>query len=154
MEGWIETITRFLIDWGYWGMLLAAFLAGSVLPLGSEVIYVVLLKTGLDPWLLTIMATAGNTLGGMTCYGMGRLGKREWLHRWVGIDEQKLARAARFLEGRGAWTGFFAFLPYVGEAISVMLGLMRSNPFITTLSMALGKLLRYLLLYLVFRGIL
>lgn len=153
MEGWIEAITQFFAAWGYWGMLLAALAAGSILPIGSEVVFVLLLKSGLDPWLLTAAATAGNTLGGMSCYGMGMLGKREWIRRWAGVSDAKLDRASRFLQGRGAWMGFFAFLPYVGEAIAVVLGLMRSNWVVTTLSMAVGKFIRYLLLYLAFRGV-
>lgn len=153
MEGWIEAITQFFAAWGYWGMLLAALAAGSILPIGSEVVFVLLLKSGLDPWLLTAAATAGNTLGGMSCYGMGMLGKREWIHRWAGVSDAKLDRASRFLQGRGAWMGFFAFLPYVGEAIAVVLGLMRSNWVVTAFSMAVGKFVRYLLLYLAFRGV-
>lgn len=153
MEGWIEAITQFFAAWGYWGMLLAALAAGSILPIGSEVVFVLLLKSGLDPWLLTAAATAGNTLGGMSCYGMGMLGKRKWIHRWAGVSDAKLDRASRFLQGRGAWMGFFAFLPYVGEAIAVVLGLMRSNWIITAFSMAVGKFVRYLLLYLAFRGV-
>lgn len=153
MEGWIEAITQFFAAWGYWGMLLAALAAGSILPIGSEVVFVLLLKSGLDPWLLTAAATAGNTLGGMSCYGMGMLGKREWIHRWAGVSDAKLDRASRFLQGRGAWMGFFAFLPYVGEAIAVVLGLMRSNWVVTVFSMAVGKFVRYFLLYLAFRGV-
>lgn len=153
MENWIEAITQFFAAWGYWGMLLAALAAGSILPIGSEVVFVLLLKSGLDPWLLTAAATAGNTLGGMSCYGMGMLGKREWIHRWAGVSDAKLDRASRFLQGRGAWMGFFAFLPYVGEAIAVVLGLMRSNWVVTVFSMAIGKFVRYLLLYLAFRGV-
>lgn len=153
MEGWIEAITQFFAAWGYWGMLLAALAAGSILPIGSEVVFVLLLKSELDPWLLTAAATAGNTLGGMSCYGMGMLGKREWIHRWAGVSDAKLDRASRFLQGRGAWMGFFAFLPYVGEAIAVVLGLMRSNWVVTAFSMAVGKFVRYFLLYLAFRGV-
>lgn len=153
MENWIEAITQFFAAWGYWGMLLAALAAGSILPIGSEVVFVLLLKSGLDPWLLTAAATAGNTLGGMSCYGMGMLGKREWIHRWAGVSDAKLDRASRFLQGRGAWMGFFAFLPYVGEAIAVVLGLMRSNWVVTAFSMAVGKFVRYFLLYLAFRGV-
>ncbi|MBE6196916.1 MAG: DedA family protein [Rikenellaceae bacterium] len=149
----MEALTDFFMQWGYWGMLLAAFLAGSVVPIGSEVVYVLLLKAGLDPLLTTLAATAGNTLGGMTCYWIGMLGKREWIHRWLGVSEEKLDKATRFLQGRGAWMGFFAFLPYLGEAIAVALGFMRSNQPVTALSMALGKAARYSALLLAFKGV-
>lgn len=45
----METITEFLIDWGYWGLFLSALIAGSVLPFSSEAVMVVLAGMGLDP---------------------------------------------------------------------------------------------------------
>ena len=48
--------------------------------------------------------------------------------------------------GRGAWMGFFAFLPLLGSAITVVLGLMRANVVVSMVSITVGKLLRYLLL--------
>lgn len=131
-------------------MFLAALAAGSILPLGSEVVFILLLGMGLDPAGCLLSATAGNTLGGMSCYWIGSLGKREWIAR-LGISERNLARAHRFLRGRGALMGFFAFLPAIGEAVAVALGLMRSNAWITAGAMCAGKFLRYLFLLLSYR---
>lgn len=149
----MEAFLEFLASWGYGGMFVAAFLAGSVVPIGSEVVFALLLKAGLNPWFTLLAATLGNTLGGMSCYWLGLLGKREWIHRWLGVSDEKLDRASRFLQGRGAWCGFFAFLPYIGEAFAVMLGVMRSNQPITALSMLLGKALRYGVILLLTLGI-
>lgn len=139
----MESISQLLIDWGYWGLFLSAVLAGSILPFSSEVVLVVLLRLGLDPAVCVAAATAGNTLGGMTCYWMGMLGRPESLAR-AGIDRTRIERARRFLAGRGALMGFFAFLPGIGGAIAVVLGLMRSNPWLTAAAMCTGKALRYL----------
>ena len=90
------------------------------------------------------LGTRPRTLSaGSRHYWIGHLGKREWFGRYLGIDEKQLDRAGRFLAGKGAWSAFFAFLPYVGEAIAILLGLMRSNVWITTLAMFAGKALRY-----------
>lgn len=148
----LETLIQFFVDWGYWGMFLAAFAAGSILPLGSEVVFVLLLRMGLDPMGCLLTATAGNTLGGMTCYWIGHLGKKEWICR-LGVSEERLDKACRFLGGRGAIMGFFAFLPYIGEALAIVLGLMRSNIWLTTASMCVGKLLRYFVLLWTFEGL-
>ena len=139
----METVTQFFIDWGYWGLFVSALVAGSILPFSSEAVMVILVGMGLDPAWCLVAASAGNTLGGMTCYWIGHLGKREWFGRYLGIGEKQLDRAGRFLAGKGAWSAFFAFLPYVGEAIAILLGLMRSNVWITTLAMFAGKALRY-----------
>ena len=135
-----------LKDYGYWGMLFAAFLSGSVFPFSSEAVMLALLAAGLDPVLLVVYGSAGNVLGSMFNYGIGRLGKLEWIERYLHIKKESLDKAERFMQGRGAWMGFFAFLPILGSAITVVLGLTRANLFITIVSITLGKVIRYLIL--------
>lgn len=148
----MDSIVQFFVDWGYWGLFLSAFIAGSILPFGSEAVLVILVGMGLDPVKCLIAASAGNTLGGMTCYWIGTAGKREWIRRYMRIDERQIARAERFLKGRGAVMGFFAFLPYIGEAIAVLLGFMRSNVLLVSVSMFAGKALRYAVVLGLFEG--
>lgn len=145
------TITEFLIDWGYWGLFLSALIAGSVLPFSSEAVMVVLAGMGLDPVGCVVAAALGNTLGGMTCYWIGTLGKTEWITR-LGVSTRQLAWARKFLSGRGALMAFFAFLPTIGEAIAIVLGLMRSNVWLTGSAMLAGKTLRYIVVLATFRG--
>jgi membrane protein YqaA with SNARE-associated domain len=57
------------------------------------------------------------------------------------------------LRGKGAWLGFFAWLPYAGEAISVALGYLRANALIVSVSMLIGKTLRYLVMMLIILGV-
>ena len=149
----MESLIEFFVEWGYVGLFLSAFVAGSVVPFSSEAVMVILTGMGLNPLGCLVAATAGNTLGGMTCYWIGMAGKREWITRYLGVSDEKLARAERFLAGRGAMMGFFAFLPYVGEAIAVVLGLMRSNMALTAASMPVGTALRYAAVLGLFEGI-
>ena len=142
----MDFIIGILIDYGYWGMLLAAFLAGSFLPFSSEAVMVALQAAGLDPWGLIIYGTIGNVLGGMLNYGVGRMGKTEWIEKYLHVKKKDLDRAMRFMAGHGAWMGFFAFLPLLGSAITIALGLMRSNIPISFINITTGKLLRYILL--------
>ena len=142
----MDFFTQLLVDYGYWGMFLSAFLAGSFLPFSSEAVMLALLAAGVDPVLLLVYGSIGNVLGGMLNYGLGRLGKLEWLERYFHVKQSSLDRAYRFMGGRGAWMGFFAFLPIIGSAITIVLGLMRSNLFISTISITAGKFARYLVL--------
>ena len=142
----MDFIIDILINYGYWGMLLAAFLAGGFLPFSSEAVMVALQAAGLDPWGLIIYGTIGNVLGGMLNYGIGRMGKTEWIEKYLHVKKKDLDRAMRFMAGHGAWMGFFAFLPILGSAITIALGLMRSNIPISLISITVGKFLRYLLL--------
>lgn len=142
----MDAITHFLIDYGYWGMFLSAFLAGSVLPFSSEAVMLGLLAAGVDPVPLLIYGSIGNVMGSMVNYGLGRLGKLEWLKKYFHLKQSSLDRAYKFMGGHGAWMGFFAFLPILGSAITVVLGLTRANLPLSVFSITLGKVIRYALL--------
>ena len=144
MDAFLDLLIQLLIDWGYVGLFISSFLAGSIIPFSSEVVMAATLGVGLNPTLIVIVVTVGNTAGGMTCYYMGRLGRLDWIEKYFGVKQEKLERTQRFLQGKGALMGFFAFLPFVGEAIAIALGFMRSHVWITCISMLVGKLLRYL----------
>lgn len=142
----MDFIIALLTQYGYWGMLLAAFLAGSFFPFSSEAVMVGLMATGLDPWVLMIYGTVGNVLGSVVNYGVGRMGKMEWIEKYLHVKKEDLDKAQRFMAGRGAWMGFFAFLPILGSAITIALGLMRANIIITFVAITLGKIFRYIIL--------
>lgn len=142
----MEWITGFLAGYGYVGMLLAAFLAGSFFPFSSEAVMVALMATGLNPWQLMIYGTIGNVLGSVFNYSVGRIGKLEWIEKYLHVKKKDLDKAERFMAGRGAWMGFFAFLPVLGSAITILLGLMRANVVISLVSITLGKIFRYIIL--------
>lgn len=142
----MDAIIQFLTGYGYMGMLVASLLAGSVFPFSSEVVMAGLMATGLDPWLLAFYGTIGNVLGSALNYCVGRLGKVEWFEKYLHVKQKDLDCAERFVAGRGAWMGFFAFLPVLGSAITILLGLMRSNVVITFIAITLGKIFRYIIL--------
>ena len=127
-------------------MLVAAFLAGSFFPFSSEAVFAALFAAGLQPVELTIYATIGNVAGGMFNYGVGRLGRLDWIEEYLHVKKESLDKAQHFMADRGAWMGFFAFLPLLGSAITIVLGLTRANIVISVISITIGKVLRYVLL--------
>lgn len=142
----MDALIDILIGYGYWGMFVAAFLAGSFFPFSSEVVMVALNATGLNGWQLIIYGTMGNVLGGIFNYCVGRLGKMEWIEKYLHVKKESLDRAERFMGGHGALMGFFSFLPLLGSAITIVLGLTRANIPLSLISVTLGKFLRYVLL--------
>ena len=146
MDAFVDSLVQLLIDWGYFGLFISALLAGSIIPFSSELVMIALVKVGLNPAMCVLSATLGNTIGGMTCYYMGRLGKIDWIEKYFKVKKEKVDKMVRFLQGKGALMAFFAFLPAIGEVISIALGFMRSNIWLTTTSMFVGKLIRYILL--------
>ncbi|MDM8155163.1 YqaA family protein [Bacteroides gallinaceum] len=142
----MDAFLQLLTEWGYIGMFISAFLAGTVLPFSSEAVLLACVGLGLDPVWSTVSTTAGNALGGITCYWIGHLGKTEWIEKYLKVDKKQMDRAERFIRGRGSWMALFSFLPVIGDAILIVLGWMRANVWIVALSMTLGKLARYAIL--------
>lgn len=133
-----------LVEWGYIGVFIASFLAATVLPFSSEVVLTGVLLAGADYWQCMIAATLGNFLGGMSCYYLGRLGKIEWIEKYLKLNITKLQKIQHWIEGKGSVMAFFVFLPGIGDFIAVALGFLRGNVWIVAISMLLGKFLRYL----------
>ena len=123
----MDFLVDILTNYGYWGMLISAFLAGSFIPFSSEAVMLGLLATGLDGGQLVVYGSIGNVLGSMFNYGVGRMGRLDWIEKYLHVSKKDLDKAQRFMAGRGAWMGFFAFLPILGSAITILLGLMRAN---------------------------
>ena len=142
----MEAILTFLVSYGYMGMLIAAFLAASILPFSSEAVMVALQAAGLDPVALIVYGTIGNVLGSMFNYTIGRLGKMEWIEKYLHVKKEDLDKAHKFMAGRGAWMGLLSVIPVIGDVITVALGLMRANVVIVAISVTISKLARYVLL--------
>ena len=142
----MDALSELLMQYGYWGMLISAFTAGSFFPFSTEAVMFGLMAAGLDPFTLAVYGTIGNVLGSLVNYGIGMMGKMEWIERYLHVSKKDLDKAERFMAGRGAWMGFFAFVPIIGSAITIVLGLMRANLLITTISITLGKIVRYAIL--------
>ena len=142
----MDALIQLLTEYGYLGMLAAAFLAGSFFPFSSELVMVGLMAAGLDPFLLVVYGTVGNVLGSVFNYGVGYMGRIDWIEKYLHVRKEKLERTRQFLAGRGAWMGILAFLPILSSVVTIVLGLMRANMTITFISITIGKFLRYLLL--------
>ena len=142
----MDILIQALEDYGYWGMTIAAFLAGSVFPFSSEAIMVSLQLAGLEPWPLFLSATIGHVAGSMFNYWIGTFGRMEWIEKYLHIPAEKVNRTKAWIDGRGAWIGALCFVPILGSVLSVTLGYMRANPYVTLVAIFAGKSVRYALL--------
>ena len=93
MDAFVDSLVQLLIDWGYFGLFISALLAGSIIPFSSELVMIALVKVGLNPAMCVLSATLGNTIGGMTCYYMGRLGKIDWIEKYFKVKRRGIDRA-------------------------------------------------------------
>jgi membrane protein YqaA with SNARE-associated domain len=114
----------------------AAFVSATVLPANSEIVLVAVLKAHPDRALAAIaVATLGNTLGGLTTYGIGRL-----------LPQRKAqgARALALLRRHGAWALLLSWVPFAGDALCAAAGWLRVPFWGSLAAIAAGKLARYL----------
>lgn len=142
-EPMVEPIVEFFKDYGYWGMGMLAFLSGTIVPVASEVLLLFFLGVGLNAVGLTLVATLGNTLGGITCFALGFMVNRERLLRLFGISDEQMKRADAIIQKYGFWAAGLSFLPAIGEVLVIVLGMLRANTAKVIIVMALGKLARY-----------
>lgn len=142
----MEAVVAFLVSHGAAGMFVAAFLAGSFFPFSSEVVMLGLLGVGADPDGLLWWGTLGNTLGSLFNYGVGTLGREEWITRYTKVSPKQLARGTYYVRRYGAWAGLLGWVPLWGSLVTVALGFMRVNLLFSMTNIAIGKFLRYYLL--------
>lgn len=131
------------IELGYTGLFIASFLAATVVPFSSEVVFSALVFGGLDAWTCVLIATAGNWLGGMSSYYVGRLGRIDWVEKYFRIKKEKIDKFMLKFHKYGDWFAFFSFLPGIGDIIAVASGFLRCRWWIVAVSMLTGKFVRY-----------
>ncbi|HEY6864228.1 MAG TPA: VTT domain-containing protein [Burkholderiales bacterium] len=114
-------------------LLIATFLASTLIPLSSELVLLGVLKLHPDiAWLALVVATTGNTLGGMTSYLIGRY-----------FGSKKPLKHVERLRRWGAPALFFAWLPFVGDALCIAAGWLKLDWRATTAYQAAGRFARY-----------
>ena len=127
---------------GYLGLFLAGFLSSTILPMNSEGVLLILLAQDFDPWTCLIVATIGNSLGGLTNYWIGSLGQLKWLSR-LGMSEKCLSELEAKIKKYGYWLAFFSWVPFIGDPMTIALGYFRVSFWRVTALVVLGKFLRY-----------
>lgn len=125
-------------------LFISAFGAATLLPFYSEVTLLALLSQGLDPLLLWLVATIGNTLGAAVNWWLERYLTHFEQRSWFPFKPSTLHRAQSWFQRYGRWSLLLAWLPVGGDALTFIAGVMRV-PFLWFLVLtAIGKGGRYL----------
>lgn len=146
METWLQNLLTALAlpQYGLSTVFVVAFGSATLLPLGSEPAVFGLVK--LNPelfWPATVVATVGNTLGGMLTWWMG-LGTHRLVDRHR--HSRSHSRALAWLEHIGPPACFLSFLPVVGDPLCAVAGWLRLPLAPCAAWMAAGKFARYLVM--------
>lgn len=117
----------------------SSFLSATLLPGNSEVALVAMLLSGVSqPWLLVLIATMGNSLGGLTNVILGRFFPLREKSRWQ-------EKAVGWLKRYGAATLLLSWMPVIGDLLCLLAGWMRISWGPVLFFLCLGKALRYVL---------
>lgn len=128
---------------GYLGLFFVAFLAATLLPAYSEVLFVGLLAAGYDPLALWAWATAGNTLGAAVNWLLGRYLLHYQDRSWFPFKPDSLGLAQGWFQRYGIWSLLFSWAPIVGDTLTFIAGLMGVRFPLFLLLTTLGKGARY-----------
>ena len=108
------------------GLFAAAFLAATILPAQSELVLVAMMLSGrYDLAMLLAVSTAGNTLGAVVNWGLGRFVERFRDRRWFPLSPEKLARATGWYARWGKWSLLLSWAPVIGDALTLAAGMLR-----------------------------
>ncbi len=146
MQTWLDTALALLAlpRFGLTTLFVVAFVSATLLPLGSEPALFGLLK--LNPelfWPAVLVATAGNTLGGMLDWWLG-YGAHRVVDKWG--HSRSHVKAVEWLERLGPRACFFSFLPAVGDPLCAVAGWLKLPFWPCTAYMLVGKFLRYVVM--------
>jgi membrane protein YqaA with SNARE-associated domain len=133
----------FISSHGYPALFLLSFLASTILPLGSEWLLATLVAKGMDPVLSVAVATAGNTLGACTTFGIGLCGGPFLINRILRISDESRYKAEKLFGKYGLWSLFFSWVPVVGDPLCLVAGVLRVRFGIFVVLVLVGKLARY-----------
>lgn len=134
-----------LIDYGYIGLFVGSFLAATIIPFSSDILVIGMLAIGGDPYITVVVAAIGNWLGGLTSYGLGWIGKWEWIKKWFNVSREKLEAQREKIDKYGSLLAFFTWLPGIGDLIAIALGFYKVDFKKSAVFMLIGKSARFVL---------
>lgn len=123
-----------------------AFGAATILPMQSEVVFTAFQVQATVPlWALLFVASVGNTLGSVLNYALGWQVPRFKDRRWFPVTEAQLDKAQTWFAKYGKWSLLLSWAP-LGDAITVVAGMMRTRLLVFVLLVGFAKTVRYIAL--------
>lgn len=130
----------------YLGLFTSAFLAATVLPMSSEAVLAGMSVAGTyQTAILLTAASTGNTLGSAVNWVLGRFCLHWKDRKWFPVGPDGLDRATRWFNRYGLWSLLLAWLPMIGDPLTLIAGVLRVNFWIFLILVAISKTSRYIM---------
>lgn len=137
----------------YFQLLIISFLAATILPLSSElVLSTMLLTDSFDKYLLLVVASFGNIFGSSVNWYLGKKILIFKDKKWFPVNEKQIAKSEMYFKKYGIWSLLLAWVPIIGDPLTVIAGVLRVNFFTFLLLVSLSKTSRYIfLIFIIFK---
>tara|TARA_Y100000741_G_scaffold352076_1_gene323827 strand:- start:341 stop:775 length:435 start_codon:yes stop_codon:yes gene_type:complete len=133
----------------YISLFTVAFMVATIVPFGSEMYFATLLSLNkYNNLLLLIAASIGNILGSVFNWICGYYVNYFIKKPWFPIKKEKIKKGTEIFNKYGKWSLLLSWAPFIGDPITFVAGTLRFSliPFLILVS--IGKVGRYLIIYL------
>ena len=132
----------------YLSLFAMSFLAATILPFSSELTLVGLITTSnYDNLLLLIVASFGNVLGSVVNWALGSYSRNLTTKKWFPFKETQIERSSKWFRKFGKWSLLFAWVPVLGDPLTLVAGILRVKFIDFIILVAIGKVSRYLIVF-------
>jgi membrane protein YqaA with SNARE-associated domain len=132
-------------------LFVISFLAATILPAQSEIALAGLKIAGeSDVLLLVFVATLGNVLGALVNWFLGKYLMHFQERRWFPIKEETINKVTKIYEKWGVWTLLLAWMPIIGDTLTLIAGIFKANIWLFLFLVTIGKAARYIAVVSVF----
>ena len=132
----------------YLSLFAISFLAATILPFSSELTLAGLIATSdYDNLLLLIVASFGNVLGSVVNWVLGSYSRNLTKKKWFPFKETQIERSSKWFRKFGKWSLLFAWVPVVGDPLTLVAGILRVKFIDFIILVAIGKVSRYLIVF-------
>ena len=135
----------------YFFLFFISFLAATIFPFSSELTLVALLNKGIySSFLIISSASLGNILGSIFNWFLGFYLLGHIKKKWFPFKRNQIDKASKKFSKYGAWSLLFAWVPVIGDPLTFVAGILRVNFLLFLSLVAIGKISRYIFLYVLF----
>ena len=132
----------------YLSLFAISFLAATILPFSSELTLAGLIVTSnYDNLLLLIVASFGNVLGSAVNWALGFYSRNFTTKKWFPFKETQIERSSKWFKKFGKWSLLFAWVPVVGDPLTLVAGILRVKFIDFIILVAIGKVSRYIFVF-------
>jgi len=132
----------------YLSLFIISFLAATILPFSSELTLAGLVATSnYDNLLLLIVASLGNVLGSAVNWILGFYSRKLSKKKWFPFKDEQIEKSAKWFNKFGRWSLLFAWVPIIGDPLTLAAGLLKVKFVEFLILVTIGKVSRYLVIF-------